>query len=72
MSAYVHSALSRRLSVPAWLVAVAITAVIALGAIALLAGSGNTTARPATAAQPSGATLQPATSCIDNRLVGHC
>jgi hypothetical protein len=72
MSAYVHAALSRRLSVPAWLLAVAIAAVMAVGGIALLDGSASTTGPPAAEAQPSGAPVQPGTSCIDDRHVGHC
>jgi hypothetical protein len=72
MSAYVHAALSHRLSVPAWLIAVAIAATIAIGAIALLDGVSDTTARPAAGSQPTETTLQPGTSCINNRVVGHC
>ena len=74
MSAHMQSALRYRLTVPAWLIAIAVAAAIAIGAAALLDGSNEPTASPAAAgAQPSRTTLpQQDTVCVDSRVVGHC
>ena len=72
MSAYMHSALRYRITVPAWLIAIALAAVLALGAVALLDGSAQP-APTASAAQPTRTTLpQQDTVCVDSRVVGHC
>jgi hypothetical protein len=73
MSAYVHSALRYRLAVPAWLLAIATAAAIAMPTIALLEGSNEPTASPASAAPTTRTALpQQDTVCVDSRFVGHC
>jgi hypothetical protein len=67
MSAHVASALHHRFAVPAWLLAAAIAAVLALGVVALIGDSGSPTASGAATTHA----VQP-TTCIDAQTVGHC
>ena len=70
MSSSIHTALHHRLTVPSWVVASLLAALLAAGAIALLAGSGDSSAVPA--AKADAPYVQMPTSCIDSRVVGHC
>ena len=78
MSALMHSTLGRQLSVPAWLlaIAIAIAFALAIGATALLDGSNHQLAPPAHADAARQSTLAaPAQRdgvCLDSRVVGHC
>jgi hypothetical protein len=65
MSAPLQSAIRHRVAVPAWLIAVAVAAVIALAGIAVLAGSDDRVA----AQTP--APLSSDTTCV-NPVAGHC
>jgi hypothetical protein len=62
MTSHLHSAVVRRIAVPAWLLAVVIAAVIAAGLFAALD-------RPATPAPVHN--FVPST-CVDATLAGHC
>jgi hypothetical protein len=64
MTSHLHSAVVRRIAVPAWLLAVVIAAVIAAGLFAALDS-------PATPAPAPVHTFTPST-CVDATLVGHC
>jgi hypothetical protein len=63
MTAHLHSALFHRVAVPAWLLAAAIAAVVALALVAVLDGPAELAASPSPA--PTG-------SCLDAAVVGHC
>jgi hypothetical protein len=65
MSAPLQAAIRHRVAVPAWLIAVVVTAVLALAGIAVLAGSGDHVA--AQSISP----LSPHTTCV-NPVAGHC
>jgi hypothetical protein len=69
MSTHVQSALQYRFTMPVWLLAVVLAAVLAIAA--LLAGSGSPRA-PATAAPAAATTPYAHGSCLDSRVVGHC
>jgi hypothetical protein len=69
MSAHVQSALRYRFTLPAWLLAVVVAAAIAIGAVALLGGSGSPAAAPA--ASGAGVHAVQPTVCVDSS-VGHC
>jgi hypothetical protein len=65
-----HTALHHRIAVPSWVVASMLAIVVAIGAIALFAGSdSSSTIAPAKAAAP---TQEMPTSCVDAAVVGHC
>jgi hypothetical protein len=64
MTSHLHSAVVRRIAVPAWLLAVVIAAVIAAGLFAALDS-------PATPAPPPAHNFTPST-CVDATLAGHC
>ena len=70
MSTHISTALHHRLTLPSWVVAAIVAAVVALGAIAVFSGSDEASLAPAKAATPS-LSEQP-TSCINSELVGHC
>ena len=77
MAAQVQSALRHRLTVPAWLIAIAIATAFALTVVALSNRSdepiGQSSATGATTTRPSSATLSKQdTVCVDTRAVGHC
>ena len=74
MSAHIHSALRYRLTLPAWLIAVALAVALALVVAALVADPNGPTGSPASAgAQPTTRTLpQQETTCVDASVVGHC
>ena len=77
MAAYVQSALRYRLTLPAWLLAIAIAAALALTVVGLTRGTGDPGMQPsaagATSIQTKSATLSKQdTVCVDNRAVGHC
>jgi hypothetical protein len=69
MSSSIHTALHHRSTIPSWVVAVLVAAVVAIGVVAIFAGSDNSTLTPAKAASP--APTMP-TSCVDSTVVGHC
>jgi hypothetical protein len=62
VTARIHSAVVHRIAVPAWLLAVVIAAVIAVGLVAAL----DSPAAPAPVHS-----FAPST-CVDSTLVGHC
>ena len=74
MSAHIHSALRYRLTLPAWLIAAAVTVALALVIAALIAEPNGPTDSPASVgSQPTTGTLpQQATTCVDAPIVGHC
>ncbi len=65
MTAHLHSALSHRFTVPAWLLAAVIAAVVALALVAVLDGPAELVASPSPAPAPT-------ISCLDAAVVGHC
>ena len=68
MSTHISTALHHRVTLPSWVVAAIVVAVLAIGAIALLAGSHD--ASSVSAAPPSVSDLP--TTCINSEVVGHC
>ena len=74
MSAHIHSALRYRLTLPAWLIAAAVTVALALVVAALVADPNGPSSSPASAgAQSSSPTLlQQESTCVDAAVVGHC
>jgi hypothetical protein len=72
MSSSIHAALRHRTTLPSWLVATMLAVVIAIAAVALFADAGGSSpgVTPAKASTAPAPTLP--TTCIDNRVVGHC
>jgi hypothetical protein len=68
MSTHISTALHHRLTLPSWVIAAIVAAVLAVGAIAVFSGSDAATSSPVAA--PSVSDLP--TTCINSEVVGHC
>ena len=67
MSTHISTALHHRVTLPSWVVAAIVAAVLAVGALAVFSGTDDASTAAAT---PSVSDLP--TTCVNSEVVGHC